>query len=85
LARTIIRKHDREYLYHCEKRNCGADCLFAAVRCPNPNCEVVFSKCWGPKHDSTCPLKIVDCDRACGESVARMALEAHKEHACALR
>jgi hypothetical protein len=85
LARTIIRKHDREFLYHCEKRNCGADCLFAAVRCPNPNCEVVFSKCWGPKHDNTCPLKIVDCDRACGESVARMALETHKEHACALR
>jgi uncharacterized membrane protein len=85
LARTIIRKHDKEHLYHCAKQHCGELCPFRAVTCSNTDCHVVISACWEDKHDKTCPKKIVPCDRVCGESMARMSLENHKEHSCPLR
>ena len=85
LARSIVRKHDREHLYHCAKQHCGEECTFRAVTCFNPDCHVVISACWVEKHDKVCPRKIVPCGRACGESLARMSMEAHREHSCPLR
>ena len=85
LARTVVRKHDIENYYHCNTKNCGKDCLFFIVMCPNENCEILFNKKNGEGHDRTCPQKIVPCDRLCGESMARCTVENHKEHSCPLR
>ena len=85
LARTIFRKHDREHMHQCDKANCGGDCAFVACRCANTNCVAVFSRCWGPRHDSVCPHKMVYCDRVCGDLVPRMTLKSHRDNACVLR
>ena len=85
LARTIIRKHDVENFYHCNTRNCGQDCVFAIVTCPNEGCDVQFNAKHADKHDGACPQKVIECDRLCGEVMTRCQHGTHKEFACALR
>jgi hypothetical protein len=85
LARTIIRKHDTQNTYHCNKKNCGNDCIFAPVCCPNENCDVIYSLKWAAKHDEICPHKIVGCYRECGETFPRRTTDTHLDYVCALR
>ena len=85
LARTIVRHHDAEHLYHCPMKQCGEDCLFLSVHGPNKPCPVVYSSCWKAKHDALCPQKVVPCTRQCGEEMARMLVENHREFSCPLR
>lgn len=46
---------------------------------------MVFSKKWGANHDATCPHKVVDCTRGCGEAVPRRLREEHLGSECVLR
>jgi len=84
----VVVQHDVDFQHHCRVPNCGSagvDCSFAPVRCGNKGCEVVFSKKWGANHDATCPHKVVDCTRGCGEAMPRRLREDHLARECVLR
>eukprot|EP00596_Hydrurales_sp_CCMP1899_P006799 CAMPEP_0119043424 /NCGR_PEP_ID=MMETSP1177-20130426/21728_1 /TAXON_ID=2985 /ORGANISM="Ochromonas sp, Strain CCMP1899" /LENGTH=394 /DNA_ID=CAMNT_0007011455 /DNA_START=173 /DNA_END=1358 /DNA_ORIENTATION=- len=85
LANAILHHHDSAYRYHCDKKNCGYDCVFRPMTCPNKGCQVIVSLKWGGRHDAVCPMKIVECDSQCGELMARGTVPNHMEHSCPLR
>ena len=85
LARTIIRKHDHEYSYHCNVQHCGKLCEFSIVTCPNEECDIMFNQKHSQSHDTLCPQKVIPCDRLCGETMKRCSVDNHKEHSCPLR
>lgn len=72
-------------IYHCEKKDCGPNCIFAVENCPNPPCLMFFSKKWASQHDAVCKDKILPCERYCGEHVARKNMNLHLLNDCCLR
>jgi hypothetical protein len=89
LAKLIIRRYDRSYQYHCSVAGCSStmncQCIFARETCPNASCGVIYSKKWDKKHDAICPMKLLECDRICGEKVLRKNMATHLEVSCTLR
>jgi hypothetical protein len=61
VSKAIVRKHDLNYEFHCDKPNCGDACVFCPEACPNAGCTEVYSRKWASKHDSDCPQKVVPC------------------------
>lgn len=85
LARFVIRRHDHQYLFHCDKQSCGPSCVFAVEQCPNAPCVVCYSRKWASHHDAICPEKILPCQRACGFQIARKVMTYHLQEECPLR
>eukprot|EP01039_Chlorochromonas_danica_P001241 gene1240-1353_t len=85
LARFVIRRHDHQYLFHCDKQSCGSSCIFAVEQCPNAPCMVCYSRKWASHHDAICPDKILPCQRACGFQIARKVMTHHLQEECPLR
>ena len=85
LSRCLIRHHDGDNFFHCDQLNCGESCTFAPATCLNDDCPVVVSRKWLAKHDSTCPQKVVPCERGCGDSFYRRLTDSHLQNACPLR
>lgn len=63
----------------------AARCPFRYEVCPHQDCGTEYSAKWAQRHDSGCPLKPVDCERACGRSVLRKLMGHHIQDECILR
>ena len=85
MAKAYLRRFDTSFDFHCDKENCGSNCLFAYELCPNVDCGVRFSRKWAGQHDSVCPQKMVECERSCGRSVMRRLMKNHLADECILR
>lgn len=85
IATILLRKHDTLNEYHCNTINCGNECIFRPIKCPNAGCPDTTSFKWCSAHDELCPYKVVECKRCCGDSFARRAMDSHLQHACPLR
>jgi hypothetical protein len=83
IAGLIVRKLDPHYQLHCDKVNCGQDCQFARVACPNKGCPTNLSKIYLEPHDNSCPYKIITCD--CGDSFPRHERAHHLSQVCTFR
>jgi len=68
---------------HCDQLNCGENCRFFRVQCPNDGCIITLSKIYLDEHDKVCPYKLIQCQ--CGEWLQRREEEVHKKEACKLR
>lgn len=85
VAGLVIRKHDMNFQYHCDKANCGQSCEFRRETCPNEHCGSVYSAKWCDEHDKVCPQKILPCPRQCGDHCTRRLMPNHLGQACSLR
>eukprot|EP01041_Mallomonas_annulata_P003979 gene3979-7930_t len=85
LATILIRKHDTNNEFHCNKNNCGTSCLFSPTKCLNEGCSEVVSLKWATAHDDKCPHKIVSCKRECGDTFPRRLMDTHLINSCPLR
>ena len=43
--------NDINFEFHCNKPNCGNDCIFAPEACTNEGCTVIYSRKWASRHD----------------------------------
>lgn len=85
IVRALIRKFDMSYTYHCADPQCGTECAFAVQRCPNPGCNVRFSRKWWGEHDANCPHKVIACPLQCGRLCVRSQAERHMAEECIMR
>jgi TRAF-type zinc finger len=83
IATLIIKKLDTQFQLHCDRPECGENCRFYRVPCPNEGCEVTISKMYLPRHDLECPFKIIACE--CGDEFQRRQTAVHIEQACKMR
>ncbi|CAE7521852.1 unnamed protein product, partial [Symbiodinium microadriaticum] len=75
LAKILIRKYDSAFEFHCDRKHCGPNCMYAPYYCNYDGCTTVFSLKWKDQHDEVCPFKLVECSRQCGAFVSRTALQ----------
>lgn len=85
IAKALIKKHDVDFKFHCNIKNCGEACEFAPEACLNPGCSSVHSRKYHLDHDAICPHKIVPCERNCGDTFPRRMTETHMSSSCPLR
>ena len=78
LAKILIRKYDSQFEFHCNSKNCGANCIYAPFYCGNDGCTTVLSLKWKSQHDSVCPFKVVECPRQCGEVCSRRSVQVRR-------
>lgn len=83
LSSLVVKNLDPHFQLHCDQLNCGENCRFFRVQCPNEGCTKTLSKMYLPEHDMVCPYKIVQCE--CGDSFPRHQQEVHNKEACKLR
>lgn len=83
IATLIIKKLDTQFQLHCDRPECGENCRFYRVPCPNEGCTVTVSRMYLSRHDRECPLKIIQCE--CGDEFQRRQSAVHKEQACKMR
>lgn len=83
ISTLIVKKLDPKFQLHCNQPNCGENCTFYRIQCPNPGCSLVMSRMYLEQHDSQCIYKVVECD--CGLGLPRHDLESHKANSCVLR
>jgi hypothetical protein len=83
IAILVIKKLDTQFQLHCNLPNCGKDCRFFRVPCPNEGCHVTVSKMHLSRHDQECPFKILRCE--CGDEFQRHQSTDHSKHECKLR
>lgn len=83
IASLIVRKLDPHFQVHCDKVNCGDECGFTRVKCPNEGCSTTMSKIYLETHDATCPYKIITCD--CGDTFPTNESSHHLGQVCRLR
>ena len=62
-----------------------AQCLHAAVACPNTECKVEMKRLEAAIHDARCPHKLVDCPLLCNQPVKRQDAESHCSEYCPRR
>lgn len=75
IACALIRKYDTEYKYHCDRVNCGQQCIYSIHVCPNPGCTVKYSLKYQAEHNDTCPFRVISCPRDCGESHSKQDMK----------
>ena len=85
VARMLLRKYDVAFAFHCHKYNCGAACVFALTPCPNLGCGEVLSAKYMGEHQQACPFAPLQCERRCGDTVARKEMACHLRLDCVLR
>ncbi|KAG7364947.1 TRAF-type zinc finger domain containing protein [Nitzschia inconspicua] len=83
IATLIIKKLDTQFQLHCEVPECGQNCRFYRVPCPNEGCNFIVSKMYLAKHDQECPFAIIHCE--CGDEFPRLQSTVHAEQACKFR
>jgi hypothetical protein len=85
VAMLVIKNLDPMYQLHCNKigTDCGPECQFRWVQCPNPDCTTIVSQLYQQDHDQECPFKIISCD--CGDSFPRHQQRKHQTQVCSLR
>ena len=83
IASLVVRKLDIYYQLHCNIKNCGIQCRFALVECPNDGCHDIVSRIHLESHDTTCAYKRIGCQ--CGDKFKRLELVQHQTHSCKLR
>jgi hypothetical protein len=75
LAKTLIKKYDHRFEYHCDKAHCGSNCIYSPYFCNNDGCTTVFSLKYKDEHDAVCPFKITECPRHCGGWASRRTMQ----------
>ena len=83
ISNLIVKKLDPKFQLHCDQPNCGENCKFYRVQCPNQGCNLVMSRMYLDQHDGQCIFKVVECE--CGLGLARHELQSHKAQSCVLR
>ncbi len=82
---ALIRRHDIENEFHCQKVKCGKSCIFTPKHCPNEGCHEIYPIKWESKHDAECPFKVIECIRKCGDTFQRRLTDTHLHSICPLR
>lgn len=75
IACALIRKYDNEFIYHCNKKNCGEGCIYSIHTCTHSGCNVRYSLKYQMEHEEICPFKLIPCSRDCGEAVIRQEMK----------
>ena len=83
ISTLIVKKLDPKFQLHCDQPNCGKNCKFYRIRCPNHGCPLVMSRVYLDQHDNQCIYKIIECE--CGLRLPRHELEIHEAQSCVLR
>lgn len=83
IATLIIKKLDTQFQLHCDRLECGENCRFFRVPCPNEECTATVSRMYLNQHNRECPHTMIECE--CGDTFPRRQSTAHKEQACKLR
>ena len=85
IIRSLIRKNDLVYQYHCTEAECGRNCMYAICVCPNPGCTMKFSNKYWSEHDAVCEYKKIMCPQLCGFTVVRNCCDVHMGSECNMR
>jgi hypothetical protein len=85
ISKMLIRKYDTNFEYHCHKFNCGSSCTFCVIHCRNLGCPDFLSAKYLNDHLSHCPFTILNCNRGCGDRIARKEMDNHLLVDCVLR
>jgi len=83
ISNLIVKKLDPKFQLHCDQPNCGKNCKFYRLQCPNQGCNLVMSRMYLDQHDGQCIFKVIECE--CGLGLARHELRSHKAQSCVLR
>jgi hypothetical protein len=83
IAALVVKMLDRHYQLHCDQLDCGTQCRFLRVECPNDGCSSIMSQLYLEQHQTSCPYKVTTCE--CGDTLPRHALAIHKAQACKMR
>lgn len=83
IASLIVKKLDLHYQLHCDQPDCGMQCRFYQVECPNDGCSSIMSQMYLEQHQTSCPYKVITCE--CGDSFPRKQLAVHMAQACKMR
>lgn len=75
IACALIRKYDLEYKYHCDRVNCGQQCIYSIHVCSNPGCTVKYSLKYQAEHNDSCPFRVISCPRDCGETHSKQDMK----------
>ena len=83
IAGLIVRKLDPNYRLHCDRINCGTDCIFMRSPCPHAGCPEIMSKNHLDAHADVCKFKIITCE--CGEAIKAGEMSSHLGESCRFR
>ena len=83
ISTLIVKKLDPTFQLHCDQPNCGTNCKFFRLQCPNDGCPVTMSRIYLSGHDKQCIYKIIECK--CGDRFPRHELDVHSKQVCKLR
>jgi len=83
IAGLILRKLDPGFHLHCNKAQCGTDCVFRRVSCPHEGCTARMSQIHLDAHMKVCRYKKIICE--CGEAVRAGDMQAHLRDTCTFR
>lgn len=87
IAKSVIRKFDYAFSYHCSSAQCGSkgNCSFVYLRCAHSGCGTVFSRSKLQQHDDACIHKVIPCNQGCEYALRRMDMEKHCRELCTHR
>jgi hypothetical protein len=83
IATLAVKKLDNHYQLHCDQPDCGMQCRFCQVDCPNEGCPSIMSQMYLEQHQTSCPYKMITCE--CGDSFPRNRSAVHLAQACRRR
>lgn len=83
ISALVVKKLDPTFQLHCDQSNCGENCNFLRIPCPNHGCSLVMSKMYLKQHDNQCIYKEIECE--CRLRLPRHEFKTHKTESCVLR